>query len=150
MTAPECPWKSVFRISRGTAENECFALWETIWCPPGTSPLQGALEQARKYSLRLPEAIASKRPTGYAEFINLAGWLQSNQAEEGDTILLPVEELARLLEVNAGTISRYRRWAIEDGFLTQIKPYEFKGKGKAGKATEFRFSDEAIAERFGA
>ena len=56
------------------------------------------------------------------------------------TILLPVEELARRLGTQPVTISRYRRWAVQDGYLREVKPHEFRGKGKPGKATEFRFN----------
>ena len=55
-------------------------------------------------------------------------------------ILLPVAEVAELLGVESITISRYRRWAVEDGYLVELKPYEFAGKGKGGRATEFRFN----------
>jgi hypothetical protein len=37
------------------------------------------------------------------------------------------------------TVSRYRKWALEDGFIKQVKAHQFFGKGKGGKATEFLF-----------
>jgi len=93
----------------------------------------------------MPAPIVARRPPGYPLFVSVASWLQKDR-EVGATILLPDEELARLLDVTAATISRYRRWAQEDGYLHEVKPHEFKGKG--GKATEFRFDDGGIAERY--
>ncbi len=147
LTAPACPWRHAFGLGRAAAAAEVYALWETIRCLPGQSLLAGALERARKYPTPMPAQIVAKRPPGYPEFISLASWLQSDRPEDG-TILLPVEELARLLDVTTTTITRYRRWAVEDGYLQEIKPHEFRGRGKRGRATEFRFCDDGIVERF--
>jgi hypothetical protein len=86
----------------------------------------------------LPERIAKRRPAGYASFISLAGWLQ---VVAGDRpIMVPVEDTAEILEVDPSCISRYRRWAVEDGFLKEVGAYERPQGRRKGKATEFRFA----------
>jgi hypothetical protein len=56
----------------------------------------------------------------------------------GDTdILLPCEKLSGHLNCEPMTISRYRKWAQDDHFLTLIKPHRFRTGG--GEATTFRF-----------
>jgi hypothetical protein len=47
--------------------------------------------------------------------------------------------VAELLGVEPMTITRYRRWAVQDGLLKEVKPYVFRGKGGAGKAAEYEF-----------
>jgi hypothetical protein len=53
-------------------------------------------------------------------------------------ITLPCENLAELMNVSAMTISRYRNWAVKDGYLRRVKEHKFSSRGQ-GNATEFRF-----------
>jgi hypothetical protein len=124
-------------VGRDDAEAEFLGAWDKIRYLPGYSPLRCALEHARHTTLRLKEEVAQKRPAGYPLFVTLAGWLQVGMGDRD--ILLPVEEVAELLHVQPVTVSRYRRWAVLDGYLKEVKPYEFRGKGRGGKATECRF-----------
>src|SRR5262249_25123370 len=80
---------------------------------------------------------AARRTDGYARFVSIAGWLQVGMGN--CPIMLPVEKLAHILEVTPMTVSRYRQWGIEDGYLKEVKPHTFHGKAKGGKATEFVF-----------
>jgi hypothetical protein len=107
---------------------------------PGYSPLDNAVEQARRCPLRLRDDLKELRSEGYQTFVSIAGWLQVGMGDAN--ILLPVEELAPLLRVKPMTVSRYRRWAVEDGFIKEVKPYQRRGENRAGKATEFRFNVE--------
>jgi hypothetical protein len=38
------------------------------------------------------------------------------------------------------TVSRYRKWGQENSYLKEVKAHAYKGKGRGGKATEFRFN----------
>jgi hypothetical protein len=55
------------------------------------------------------------------------------------SIMLPCREVGEALGVQPMTISRYRKWAKEDGFLQEVKEAKFAGKRGAGEVTEFRF-----------
>jgi hypothetical protein len=143
----KCPWRVWFKLSRDDAETEFVGAWDAIRYLPGDTPLQGAWEQAR-CGCNLPDSIAAKRPEGYAKFIALAAQLQ---VEMGDrNIFLPVEEVAEVMDVTTTTVSRYRRWAIADGFLVEVKKAVRGSRGKGtGRATEFRFNiacSERLAE----
>ena len=50
-------------------------------------------------------------------------------------ILLPVEDVAELLGLDYTTISRYRRWCQDAGFLRQVQ----KANRHRRQAAEFRF-----------
>jgi hypothetical protein len=131
------PWERWFLVGRDDAEAEFLGAWDKIRYLPGYSPLRCALEHARHTAFGLKAEVAQKRPAGYPLFVSLAGWLQVGVGDR--PVLLPLEEVGELLNVLPSTVSRYRRWAVEDGYLKEVKPYEFRGKGKWGKATEFRF-----------
>ncbi len=126
-----------FDVSLEDAQAEFFGAWDKVRYLPGFDPLRNALEHARRKPLQLKPETAARRPDGYAAFVSIAGWLQVGAGDRN--ILLPFEDLGDMLGVEPMTISRYRRWAKEDGFLKEVKPYEFHGKGGGGKAAEFRF-----------
>jgi hypothetical protein len=131
-------WLAWLEVSREDAHAEFFGAWEKVRYLPGRSPLANALEQAERFpSFGLRPEVKAKRPPGYERFISLAGWLQVGMGNS--YILLPVEEVAEVLEVKTATVSRYRRWAVEDGYLKEVEGYERPGKGHKGKATVFRF-----------
>jgi hypothetical protein len=130
-------WLHWLEVTRDDAEAEFLGVWDKVRYLPGFSPLDNALEHAQRYPLQLAKENADRRPEGYQRFISIAGWLQVGMGDQN--ILLPVEDLGEILGVEPMTVTRYRRWAKEDGFLQEIKPYEFKGRMKSGRATEFRF-----------
>jgi hypothetical protein len=132
------PWEKWLRFPQEEVETEFCGGWDKVRYLPGRGPLGNALERAHRQPLQLRPEIARRRPCGYPGFIAIAGWLQVCAGDSN--ILLPVEELAPLLKVKPMTISRYRKWGIEDGYLKEVKSYEFRGEKKAGKATEFRFN----------
>jgi hypothetical protein len=132
------PWERWFLVGREDAEAEFLGAWDKVRYLPGYSPLRCALGHARIAPLRLKEEVARERPAGYPLFVSLAGWLRVGMGDRN--ILLPVEEVAELLHVRPVTVSRYRRWAKADGYLKEVRPHTFRGKGKGGAATEFRFN----------
>ena len=132
------PWQGVLGVSRADAHAEFYRLWDEVRNLPGYEALENAVERARCTPINPTARYKKPRPAQYAEFISIAGWLQVAQGDQN--IMLPVEMLNKILKVTPMTISNYRKWAIEDGFLKEATPYEFHGKGnKQNKATEFRF-----------
>jgi hypothetical protein len=129
-------WKYWLSVDQEDAQTEFLQAWDRVRVLPGHSPLENALERAEREPLELLPELQERRTDGYRDFVSIAGWLQVGVGDRN--ILLPVEELAGPLRVKPMTISRWRTWAIEDGYLQAVKPYERPGKGK-GKATEFRF-----------
>jgi hypothetical protein len=51
---------------------------------------------------------------------------------------LPCQKVSELLKVSKMTVSRYRRWAVEDTYLRIVEDAKFRSKGRS-EATEFRF-----------
>jgi hypothetical protein len=131
-------WAHWLQVEREDAEAEFLGVWDHVRYLVGRTPLEIAIDQAVAHPLGILEKHRAARPEGYARFIAIAGWLQVTMGD--NRILLPVEELAERLHVTPMTISRYRRWAKEDGYLKETKSYEFHGKGKTNKATHFRFN----------
>jgi hypothetical protein len=126
-----------FDVGREDAQVEFLDAWDKVRYLPGRSPLQNALLLAKEKPLSLCKEVAARRSPEYPRFISLAGWLQVCVGDQ--PILLPVEDVGELLGITSMTVSRYRRMAVEDGLLKEIRPYEFCGKKKGGRATEFRF-----------
>jgi hypothetical protein len=132
-----CGWCHWLGVCAEDAEVAFLDTWEKIRYLPGQTPLQNAFRLAREYPLELRDEDLACRTEGYQWFIRVAGWLQFVMADR--PIMLPVELLGKALGVKPMTVSRYRKWAVADGYLKEIRPYEFRGKGKGGKATEFVF-----------
>jgi hypothetical protein len=131
-------WEAWFGVAREDAQVEILDAWDKVRYLPGQTPLDNALRSARECPLVLRDEETARRADGYPLFVSVAGWLQVAMGDRA--IMLPVELLAKALGVKPMTVSRYRRWAVEDGYLHEVRPYEFRGKGKGGKATEFRFA----------
>jgi hypothetical protein len=130
-------WERCLDVNAEDAESEFMDLWEKIRYVPGAGPLENALEAAEADPLSLSAEVRDRRSAGYPVFVSLAGHLQVCMGAR--TILLPVEKVAPLLGVKAMTISRYRHWAIEDGFLRETKEHSFRKKGQRDTATEYVF-----------
>jgi hypothetical protein len=121
-------------------------VWNKARFTPGHDPLQQAVEGVKRMRLLLPPDIADKRPLGepakrdehdYEFFIGIAGHLQVIMGDR--PIYLPCSSIGNVMGVSKVTISRYRRWAIEDGFLAIAKASRCRSKG-GSEATEFRFN----------
>jgi hypothetical protein len=130
-------WKRCADVWAADARAEFYDCWPKIRCLPGRGPLGNAWRRATENPLTLPPEVRRRRGEEFSDFVSLAGWLQVVVGAQ--PILLPVEEVGKHLGVQAGTVSRYRRWAVEEGFLREVARAEFKGPGKRGKATEFLF-----------
>ncbi|MGE5609475.1 MAG: hypothetical protein ACM359_09485 [Bacillota bacterium] len=129
-------WAHWLDLARVDAQAEFMGVWRGIRFLPGQAPLPIALEKAREMPLRLKPEILDQRPDGYAFFISVAGWLQVSMGEQN--ILLPCRRLAKNLGVSEMTISRYRRDALKDGYVRQIKEHVFRSRGES-ESTEFQF-----------
>jgi hypothetical protein len=131
-------WLHWLGVGREDAEVDFLACWDKIRFLPGLDPLECAVELAGRKPLALKPEIEARRSAGYPRFVSVAGWLQVAMRDR--PIQLPVEALAQHLRCEPMTISRYRQWAIEDSYLQLVKAHEFRGKGRPGRATEFRFA----------
>ena len=138
---PNPPWtvEAVWEHEFHTAAYECIYVedfrmellsnWDQVRYIPGWTPLENALSKADEFPLGVGK---DELTSGYERFVSLAGWLQVTMGDRA--ILLPCHKLAEVLGVQPMTISRYRRAAIAQGFLRQVKPHKVRAR-----ATEFRF-----------
>lgn len=139
------PWMDWFEVPKEDARTEFTDLWMRCRFMPGHDPLAQARDAARRMRLLLPDNLRDLRPTGdaprdehdYEFFVSIAGHLQVIVGDQN--IYLPCREIGELLAVSPMTVSRFRRWAVDDGFLRVAKGHQFKGRGQ-GDATEFRFN----------
>lgn len=138
------PWKVRFpEAADGDAARLDFMVsWNAVRHVPFRDVLANALHLADKR----PLAPAYERGRLYKRFMSLAGWLQVLLA--GNSILLPTRKLAELLGCDQRTVSRLRKLAVEDGFLTPIREHCYRPGGKS-EATEFRFATERFPELSG-
>jgi hypothetical protein len=115
------------------------AEWEAVRHPYGWAPLDVAIERAARYPLLLPKTTTE----GYIRFVSIAAWLQYTMGDR--PVLLPVEKLARRLNVSMMAISRYRQKAVRDGYIILVRPHVHRPGGK-GSATEFRVTIDQCAK----
>src|SRR5262249_16788452 len=125
-------WQVWVGVGREDAEAEFLSCWDKVRYLAGHTPLENAVALAKSHSFRLKAESEGSRSEGYERFVRIAGWLQVGMGSR--PIMLPVEDLAQVLGVEKMTVSRYRKWAKEDGYLTETSPHEFRGKGRRGKA----------------
>lgn len=109
------------------------AAWEDVRIPAGRSLFDQVESDARNLPLKPKRFRCAK----YCEFLSYAGHLQRLRPQP---IQLPVRRLAKKFSVSEMTISNYRQWAIDDGFLKETQVYSYSKK----LATEFRF----VLDRF--
>ena len=128
-----------FGLSVEEAHFEFVQAWKKIRLRPDEDPLGQALHKAEKFPIQAPKQDGEQRPTpGYDRFCSLVLWLQFGR--KGETIYLPVREVARVLKTDQRMISLWRQQAIDDGFLVVITVHQYK-PGHKGKATEFKVGD---------
>lgn len=101
----------------------------------GRGPLDWAIAIAAQYPLTDPEELGLER---YNRFLSIAGWLQVQRGSE--SVYLPVEKLAKILNVTPRSVSTWRTLAKRQGLLTETAAYQ-----RNKKATEFRFAVEKFA-----
>jgi hypothetical protein len=126
-------WSDVdddIRLDDEDNRMEFLDVWSKIRTLIGTDWLVNAIAKSEQCPLKLPGSIRRKTD-GYSRFLAIAYWLQVDRDYEN--ILLPVERLAEQMHVKPMTISRYRRWAQADGYLTLVREGERKRR-----ADEFR------------
>lgn len=166
------PWHDWFDVRRPEARTEFIEAWERMRYVIGQTPLDAAFIAAKQLlRLHLDDQTFKRRGIQYADrwerskvtddyefFITLAGHLQVIVGP--NPILLPVELVAEKLDVSARTISTWRRWGVQDGYLKVLKRHVARKN-----ATEFLFNvarfkslnekrskelDGLLAEHFGA
>jgi len=142
-------WNNWFGVDTLNAQAEFADVWMKSRYLPGHSPLQQAVDANRRLRLILPDDVAAMRPLGeksersegdYEFFIGIAGHLQLAVGDQD--IKLPCENLSKLMGVSKMTVSRYRRWAVDDKFMLLMKAHRYNPRRGAGDATEFRFDLE--------
>jgi hypothetical protein len=140
------PWEEWFETPAVDARAAWVDCWERARFRPGEGPLQQAVKAARAMRLLLPPAIIEIRPTGeprdeqdYEFFIGIAGHLQVVNGDQ--PIRLPCANIGEIMQVSKMTVSRYRKWGVEDKFLVVVREHEFRSRG-GGSATEYRFNTD--------
>lgn len=146
------PWFDWFEVEKAEAKAEFYDVWQKSRYLPGHDPIEQAIIANRKNRLLIRDDIREKRPVSpsseaderdYEFFIGIAGHLQVAMGNE--PIKLPCGKLSEALGLSAMTISRFRRWAIEDRYLTVSKAHKFRSKG-VSEATEFFFDVSRYAK----
>lgn len=137
-------WTEVFDWV-GSDEDACvdfLTCWDAVRFVPGYGCLTAALDLAKKAATAYPLDLPKRRSSGYPLFIWLSACLQQLR---GDVpILLPCHKLDKLLECSPQTVAQYRKWAVQDGFLSILKEHTYSVKLRCGEATEFRFERKII------
>jgi hypothetical protein len=132
------PWEEWFGIGREEAKAEFLDLWPKFRFPANQTPLEAAVMLARRMAILPSNEVCERRGVernnttiGYVMFLSVCGHLQAMMGDR--VIYLPQEPLAKALRVQGRTISRWRQWVVEDGYLRQTAP--------AGRrcAAEYRF-----------
>lgn len=114
--------------------------WESARLPAGINPLTEAYRLANATPLLLLRGTEENRPPGYVLFVSLAAWLCVVVGSV--RIKLPCDAVAAELGVSAMTVSRYRKFALRDGYLSVLKKARHR-PGGSGEATTFRFRAES-------
>jgi len=122
------------------ARIEFLTIWDSIRYLPGRTPLDNAIERAKRTSF-VPELCPTD---GYRRFITLAGCLQEVMGDRN--IYLPCHKLTDYLGCKAMTISRYRQMAVHAGIIKIISPHKFSLTGMR-EATEFRFNFSMVSRK---
>jgi hypothetical protein len=136
-------WFSYGLRSNEDARVEFLDVWDKIRFVPGEPPLLLAFSKARRNPIILPKEF--EKTESYKDLLSTAYYLQK-AVGDNRRILLPEEKLGELFDCSPMTISRYRDWAKEQGFLIEKTPHSFDRESRKGKATEFVFSFERLAQ----
>jgi hypothetical protein len=131
-------WADKFPQYNG--REEFLVTLQQVRVPDGKSLLELAIERAREHPL---EPIVRHSPA-YRRFISIAGHLQRARAP-GQTIQLGVEKIGKILEVDPKMVSQYRKWAVEECILQQVR----KHNTAAGLTAEFIFHVQKFNWRTG-
>lgn len=134
----EDPWTVAeqFCGTRGDAQAIFCSQWEKVRIPLGEDLISHADRLAKETPLKLSKAVADTRPDDYPRFISLCAWQQVVNGKM--PILLGNDFTARRLGFrNGSTVSRYIRFAVEDGYLARLGGAT---KGKGGRANAFWFN----------
>jgi hypothetical protein len=131
-------WEHLFNASAEDARTEFLAIWNRIKFPTGIDRLALAVERAqpRKPIRDIPVRLTD----GYYWMLAVGYELQMQMRHPDDYIFLIEEKLAALRGVTAMTVSNWRRFAVEDGLLTEVAPSTMKGTKRVG--TRFKFDVE--------
>lgn len=134
-------WGQFFFSTRADAHMEIVDTWDKIKWLPGKSVMENALELAKRRPLRIDAETFEKRGNiqAYLDFTSLCGWLQATLGADVP-IAVPCREFGELLGLSPMTISRMRKWSVEDGHMTPHRAHEFHGaKNDKNAATQFLF-----------
>ncbi len=109
-------------------EAAFYDAWDSVRLPAGAKPLAEAHRRAKVLPLALHPGAEHRRPPGYAQFISLAGWLCV--VVGSNRVKLTCDAVGEQLGVSAMTVSRYRTFAIRDGYLVEIKRARYRAGGR--------------------
>lgn len=135
---PDGWWQSRFYIDEEDAEIGFLHYWDKVRTAPNADSLDYAALMADLKPLTLLKSVAERRSSKYYRFVGLCAYLQRG-AGKSRPIALPVERIGVALGVQPMSVSRYREWGLEDGYLRfHAKGYRAVGN-TPGRADEFIF-----------
>jgi hypothetical protein len=111
----EDAWEKWFGLNTDDAAIEFMDNWDLVTWLPGVSPLEQAVEKARKHPFRLQK---NRGTPHYGLLVSAAGWLQAMRGDQA--IFLPQVHLGELMGLKQTTVSRLIRWAEQDGHLKKV------------------------------
>jgi hypothetical protein len=136
------PWQHVFGDISGDPRAELIRTWDCV----KSSSDGDALTIARESALRFPLKPLRSYSPQYNEFVSMVGHLQ--RPRPGQAIAVPLKRFGIFLGCHHTTVSLYRRWATNDGLLTETAEYTTKQR-----AAEFLFAvdefDWTTGEQYG-
>jgi len=134
-------WRKCFGVSRDCAHTEILDVWHQIRRLPGKDALANAAEFSRRMPLSRNKESFEKRGRSkkYCEFLSLCGWLQVTVGP-GTPIAIPCRDFGERIGVEPMTISRFRKWALQDGLLMEVEKHKFLGTAAKNRGTSFFFA----------
>jgi hypothetical protein len=136
------PWEALGDTDSFGNDREPFpdflGAWEAIREPRRGDRVDRAMALADRHPLDFGPRYSAPHWSNFRRFVTVCRWLFYLTA--GRPFFVPCGRFSEALRVDRATISRFRRKAVEAGFLEQTAP----SVGRA-KATEFTFNVARLA-----
>jgi len=143
----DTPWEQWLEVDEDEGKADFVDQWCHCRYMVGDSPLAVAIDAARRVRLKLADDVHAARvcdtehesAKDYEFFISVVGYLQTAMGNR--SISISCRFFGQALGVSRQTISRYRRWALEDRYIRCTKRFSFHSSRPANQNTadEFRF-----------
>ncbi len=131
-------WEDKFQCSAVDMEQEFFRCWDKVKVRDGESWIDTALAQAKKQHIDFPQSLVDDRADSYLLFVEMCYWLQADVGSKG-VIYISCRKWGLVLRADKGTVSKYRKQGVADGFLGLVRKFNSRSM-----ADEFRFNMTSV------